>query len=317
MRRPLTHLAASAAILAMMGCSGDDATTPPPTSAAPVAPATDATSTSAPEPTSSTAAPTTAAPTTAAAPTTNAPTTTPAPMEPRAALIQRLSDELADADLAASVVASFDDATIAIIEQSAEGDIVNSPLLSYTPATVPDADVDTLWIFSFGYRFTDEALAEGFDASGAVPPPDALAPGPVNEALARIAAEFVETHPVPVIAQWEVAQLLADMGVEGVISVEPDVAADGTVTYLSTAGVAAKGLQLAADAGLTVGQAGVLCFADHAVRCVMTAEAAAMTAAVPDGAELPSEYDPESGQPWTRSRAAFVPTDLLARTALA
>lgn len=237
-------------------------------------------------------------------------------MEPRAALIQRLSDELADADLAASVVASFDDATIAIIEQSAEGDIVNSPLLSYTPTTVPDADVDTLWIFSFAYRFTDEAMPQGFDTSGAVPPPDALEPGPVNEALARIAAEFVETHPVPVIAQWEVAQLLADMGVEGVISVEPDVAADGTVTYLSTVGVAEKGLAALQAAGREPGHAGVLCFRDHAVRCELTMRSLGLTADVPSEIELPAEYDQESGQLWTRKVETWIPIDLAGRAVL-
>jgi len=41
-----------------------------------------------------------------------------------------------------------------------------------------------------------------------------------------------------------------------------------------------------------------------------------MTAAVPDGVELPSDYDPDSGQSWTRSRASFIPADLLARAFL-
>jgi len=122
---------------------------------------------------------------------------------------------------------------------------------------------------------------------------------------------------VPVIAQWEVAQRLEELGVERVISVEPDTAADGSVTYLSTAGVAEKGLRLAADAGVDPGHAGVLCHADHAVRCLMTARAAGMTADVPEGVELPSDYDPESGQAWTRSREAWIPVDLGGRTLLA
>jgi hypothetical protein len=32
---------------------------------------------------------------------------------------------------------------------------------------------------------------------------------------------------------------------------------------------------------------------------------------------LPSEFDPESGQPWTGSREVWIPTDLAARTLFA
>ena len=52
---------------------------------------------------------------------------------------------------------------------------------------------------------------------------------------------------------------------------------------------------------------------DHAPRAVLTAIAAGLDAAVPEGIRLPADYDPESGQPWTRSREAFVPVDLMAR----
>lgn len=264
--------------------------------------------------TTSTAEPTT---TEATMPDTSVPTTTAAPVDPRAALIRRITDEFGDADLAASVVGTLDDTTIGVLDQFADGDLLGSPALSYAPSTAPADAVDSLWIFAYGYRFTADALAQGVDTSGGVPPMDALEPGPTNEALARLAAAFVTEHPVPIVAQWEVAQVLAELGVADVISVEPDMAADGTITYLSTAGVAAKGLRLAAEAGVTVGHAGVLCFADHAVRCLMTARAGGMTADVPAGLELPAAYDTESGQPWTRNRDAWIPVDLLGRTAIA
>lgn len=132
------------------------------------------------------------------------------------------------------------------------------------------------------------------------------------------AAAFVEDHPVPVLAQWEVADLLLADGVAEVISVEPDEGPDGEVVYLSTAGVADKAVMLADDAGIDLGQVGVLCFADHAGRCLLTAEAAGMTgAAVPAGVALPDEYDPRSGQPWTRDRGAYLETDLTGRLLLA
>ena len=110
--------------------------------------------------------------------------------------------------------------------------------------------------------------------------------------------------------------MLDMLGVEGVISVEPDVATDGSVVYLSTAGVTAKGLRLAADAGLAVGHVGVVAHIDHAVRCLLTARAAGLAADVAADMALPTAYDPQSGQAWTRSRAAFIPLDLLGRTLL-
>lgn len=178
-----------------------------------------------------------------------------------------------------------------------------------------DGEVDSLWVFSYGYRFADGftgAVAPG----GSVPPMDALVPGPTNQSLARAAADFVAEHPVPVVAQWEVAQVLEQLGVKDVISVDPDVAADGTVTYLSTKGVAEKGLGLLRDRGEVPGHAGVLCFQDHAVRCLLTARALGLTADVPKGADLPDEYDAQSGQMWTRSVDTWIPIDLAGRAAL-
>ena len=40
---------------------------------------------------------------------------------------------------------------------------------------------------------------------------------------------------------------------------------------------------------------------------------AAMDAAVPSGVTLPSTYDAQSGQTWTRDRAAYLPIDLVGR----
>ena len=237
-------------------------------------------------------------------------------MDVRSQLSRRLATELDDEALAESVVAGLDDDLIDRLAAAANGDIAMSEVLSYTPSTVAAKEVDSLWIFSYGYRFSPEAQQSGVATSDGVPPMDALVPGPTNAELARVAAEFVAEYPVPIIAQWEVARELAALGVTDVISVEPDIADDGTVTYLSTAGVAEKGLRLAAEAGITPGRAGVLCQADHAVRCVLTARRAGLTADVPEGVELPSGYDPESGQAWTRSREAWLPVDLLGRSLL-
>ena len=243
--------------------------------------------------------------------TTEATTTSEVPKDDRSQLTARLATELDDEPSATTIVDAMDDDTVASVKALADGDIAGSPWLSYQPTTAAPEDIDSLWVFSYGYRF-----APGEEGTTGVPPMDALVPGPTNEELAQLAADFVEEHPVPIVAQWEVAQVLEDLGVEDVISVEPDVSTDGSVVYLSTTGVAEKGLRLLEDEGTDPGHAGILCFADHAVRCVLSAEDTGLQADVPEGVELPSEYDPESGQEWTRQRETWIPIDLAGRTAL-
>jgi len=237
------------------------------------------------------------------------------PGDPRSQLAARLSHELGGADAANRIVAGMDDGAVLGAERLADGDIASSPWLASRPSTVPAGEVDSLWVFSYGYRLADPS-AGAVPIGGSVPPMDELLPGPTNEALAEAAAQFVKAHPVPIVAQWEVARVLLDLGVEGVISVEPDIEADGKVTYLSTAGVAAKGLAAMQAAGENPGHAGVLCFRYHAERCVLTARAAGLTADVPEGADLPSKFDPKSGQDWTRSLETWIPVDLAGRTVL-
>jgi hypothetical protein len=228
----------------------------------------------------------------------------------RDALQQRLAEELDDVGFASDVVAALDDTIVDGLAERVGADIATSRVLSYRPPRIDDDDVDSLWILAFGYRLAAASTA----GVGEVPPMSNLEPGPANEDLAREAASFVARRAVPIIAQWEVAQVLDDLGVPRVISVEPDHAADGSVVYLSTAGVLEKGLRLAADARIEVGQAGLLGHADHIKRCLMTAAAAGMTAGIPEGVKLPTDYDPESGQVWTRSRAKYILVDLMARS---
>ena len=177
--------------------------------------------------------------------------------------------------------------------------VFTDPLVSMVPPTVPADEVDSLVVYAFGNR----VAADG-----------TLSAGPMNEDLAQVAADFVAEHPVPVFAQWEVAELLVDQGVADVTSIDPDTGPDGEVVYLSTAGVAEKAVTLADDAGVDLGQVGVIAFADHAVRCVLTSEAAGMAgAAVPEGVDLPGDYDAESGQAWTRDQQTYLLTDLQGR----
>lgn len=224
---------------------------------------------------------------------------------------RRLARELGDEELAAGVASSIDET---LLQRLADVDIATTPLLTYRPPTAPDDRIDSLWILAFGHRVV--ATADDVDHDGGIPPMSDLEPGPVNERLARLAADFVSRRPVPIIAQWEVADELGALGVTDVISVTPDRAADGSVVYLSTAGVLDKGRRLVEAAGVEAGRAGLLAHADHAGRCLLTAAAAGLDAVVPDSVDLPTAYDPASGQPWTRRRADFIPVDLMARAYL-
>ena len=81
---------------------------------------------------------------------------------------------------------------------------------------------------------------------------------------------------------------------------------------LETKVPAADGTQAA---GVELRTVGVIGFADHAVRCVLTVDAAGMRAAVLKGVALPHTYDPGSGQSWTRDRKTYLATDLVGRLA--
>ena len=227
-------------------------------------------------------------------------TSTTAPATFADGLVARWTDELGDAALAQQLVDGLGADGVAQFEALVGLDaVLTDPLVAMTPPTVPDDEVDSLVVYAFGNR----VAADG-----------TLSPGPTNEALAQVVEDFVADHPVPVFAQWEVADLLAESGAGDITSIDPDTGADGEVVYLSTAGVAEKAVALADQQGVDLGHVGVIGFQDHAVRCVLVSEAAGMAgAAVPEGVDLPSAYDPQSGQEWTRDQQTYLLTDLQGR----
>ncbi|WP_329585610.1 hypothetical protein OG500_33285 [Kitasatospora sp. NBC_01250] len=200
-----------------------------------------------------------------------------------------LSAALDDADAARAVVPSIYDIGF-----------------TWEPPTVPLASIDFLVAYSFGNR----APAGGGDPAKVL-----YEPGPVNEALADTVARIRAKRSVPVYAQWEIAHFLTTKyRLSGVTSIEPVIAADGTITYLSTYGVAA---QVLADRGKLpggIGTAGVVGFRDHVKRCVETTRLAGMTtAAAPVGVTMPGTYDAQSGQAWTRRRDLYLVHDMSAQ----
>jgi len=196
------------------------------------------------------------------------------------AAIESLSRELGDEQLARSVIGQYPDLA------------ARTELLSMTPPRSQPHRITAIIAFAFGNRL-DGGL---------------LSPGPVNEALARTVEAFAHDRSLPVFAQWEIADLLSVPH----RSIQPPLDADGKETYLSTEGVVVGALQL----GIGRCGVGVVAFSDHAVRCVMTCRKHGLDAAVPEGVLLPSSYDPLSGQPWTRDRAAYIAADMFGRLAL-
>ncbi len=120
--------------------------------------------------------------------------------------------------------------------------------------------------------------------------------------------KIYQFNPVKVFAQWEIASFLVSkyqMNSTNLQSIEPIIASDGTITYQSTAGVAAAIVALEGTAA-AMGTVAVVAHRDHAKRCIETSVAVGMNAFAVEGGTLPVNYDPLSGQPWTRNRELYV-----------
>ncbi|WP_326773490.1 hypothetical protein [Streptomyces sp. NBC_01445] len=173
------------------------------------------------------------------------------------------------------------------------------------PPTVPLGRIDFLVAYGFGNRPP---------AGGGDPTKVMYEPGPVNEELADTVARVRARRDVPVYAQWEIARFLkSKYRMTDVTSIEPVIAPDGTITYLSTDGVAAQVVEARKKLPQGIGTAGVIGFRDHVKRCVQTTNDRGMKAYAPAGFEMPGTYDPESGQAWTRRRDLYLVHDMTAQ----
>lgn len=175
----------------------------------------------------------------------------------------------------------------------------------WTPATAPIGEFDFLIAYAFGNRPP---------ANGGDPTKVLAEPGPMNELLADTVARIRAKRTLPVYAQWEIAHFLTEKyNMSQVIAINPVIAADGTITYLSTDGVAAQIAEQRKSTPGGVGTAGVVGWRDHIKRCVLTTEGRGMKAFAPEGFTMPDTYDPESGQPWTRRRDLYLVHDMNAQ----
>ena len=160
--------------------------------------------------------------------------------------------------------------------------------------------VDTILAFAFGNR---RVLGRGGRLE--------QRPGPVNEALADVVLRLHSLSGAMVLAQWEIASVLEPQGAldDNVLhSIRPSREQDGEARYLSTRGVVETAIQQ--DGGVAaLGRVLVVAHRDHIDRCVRLCREASVDASGPDGLQrqwLPSFYDSQSGQPWTRSREDYL-----------
>lgn len=181
--------------------------------------------------------------------------------------------------------------------------------------TTSAAAIDTIVAYSFGNRPNAESGNTSSSGGNQAALPD---PGPVNEALADTVHQILLRKPVPVFAQWEIARFLVSkygLASSQLTSIEPVIAADGSITYLSTDGVAAAIVAMRGTAA-ALGTVAVVGHRDHAKRCIITSRGRGMNAFAVAEVPLPVGYDPESGQPWTRNRPLYLVHDMYAQMAV-
>jgi len=177
-------------------------------------------------------------------------------------------------------------------------DALHEDVLSWRAPEIDPVRIDTIMAFTFGNRML---------------PNGNRAPGPVNEALADIAVQLHRHKGARIYAQWEVAEAIGSrVPQEKVTPIYPGRDERAEPVYLSTSGVVSAVVAMQADRR-SLGVVGVVGFADHLWRCVTTVRQLGLEAYVPQGVVMPHEYDAQSGQPWCRSRLAYLMHDIMIR----
>jgi len=197
------------------------------------------------------------------------------------ALVEHLTRELGDVETA-RLLSSF----------------LREDTLAWRAPTIAPEHICGIFAFTFGNRM----LANGNRL-----------PGPVNEALAGITVELHAATGAPVFAQWEIAAAVGDrIAPAKITAINPRRDERSEPVYLSTGGVMEEIFGLGPEA-VPEGPIGVVAFADHLWRAVATARRFGFDAYAPADIAMPAIYDPESGQPWCRGRAAYLLHDIMIR----
>lgn len=179
--------------------------------------------------------------------------------------------------------------------------------------TFPVREADSVVAYAFGYRSETGKVDPNTGLSDGAETPE---PGPVNAMLADAVLAIARARRVRVFAQWEIAQVLTERhGMKDVVPIHPTKGPDGKTIYLSTDGVA-KAVVAHAGSAQALGKVAVVGHRDHVKRCVLVSRDNGMVAAAAREVPLPVEYDPQSAQPWTRRRDAYLLSDLIAQLSM-
>ena len=176
--------------------------------------------------------------------------------------------------------------------------VLQEDVLSWRAPEIDAGRIDTLIAFTFGNRMM---------------PNGNRTPGPVNEALGDIAVQLHRQTGAPIYAQWEVAEAIGcRVPEQSLTAIYPGRDERAEPVYLSTSGVVSAVVAMQPQRR-PLGVVGVIGFADHLWRCVTTARHFGLDAHAPRGVAMPGEYDAQSGQPWCRSRLAYLMHDIMIR----
>jgi hypothetical protein len=171
-------------------------------------------------------------------------------------------------------------------------EMLRDDALAWRAPTIAPGRVRSVFAFTFGNRMLENGNRE---------------PGPVNEALAEAAIALSGATGASIFAQWEIADAIGGRAAP-VTAIYPGRDERAEPVYLSTGGVVEEIARLGAE-----GPVGVVAFADHLYRAVMTSRRYGFDAYAPAGIAMPATYDPQSGQPWCRSRGAYLMHDIMIR----
>ncbi|MEJ0037964.1 MAG: hypothetical protein WDO68_18125 [Gammaproteobacteria bacterium] len=173
--------------------------------------------------------------------------------------------------------------------------------LTWRPPTIPVASIDSIIAYSLGFIDREDPTLEPL-------------PGPINEQLADCMAKLVAAAPrAKRYAQWEVARVLdSKYGMKDVVSLERLYTDKGEMIYLSTAGVTDQILEREGGPA-ALGKTAVIGHHDHAWRCWDVCKRRGIDAYAAEGLQLPTDYDPRSGQNFTRNADVWQIYDLAIR----
>ncbi|MCQ1058036.1 hypothetical protein ACQKPX_01515 [Photobacterium sp. DNB23_23_1] len=171
-------------------------------------------------------------------------------------------------------------------------------LLNWHAESVPVTQVESILAFAFGNRISLNGNQH---------------PGPMNEAIADSVVLLYRQNAVPVYAQWEVAEAIGSrIPVHDLNAIYPRLSGKGNTKYLCTQGVAEKAVLMAGSVS-NLGKTAVVAFFEHSLRTVDTAREAGIDAFLPQGLEMPRQFDPDSGQAWTRDQQTYVMHEIRTR----